>query len=88
MTTVALDDIRAARQRAAGVVRVTPLEPSATFSSLCGRQIYLKLENLQKTAWRSSISCPMSTRSSCPSAAAACSPRAGGFARRGGDADR
>jgi threonine dehydratase len=49
MSTVSIDDVRAARARVRGVVKVTPLEPSATFSALCGRQIHLKLENLQKT---------------------------------------
>jgi len=51
MSTKALEieHIRAARARAAGLVKTTPLDLSATFSTLCGRQIYLKLENLQKT---------------------------------------
>lgn len=44
-----IERIRAARARAAGVVKTTPLDPSATFSTLCGTPIYLKLENLQKT---------------------------------------
>jgi len=46
---VSIDAIRAARQRAANIVKTTPLDLSATLSTLCGRQIYLKLENLQKT---------------------------------------
>ena len=46
---VTLEQIRAARAREAGIVKTTPLDLSSTFSSLCGRQIYLKLENLQKT---------------------------------------
>ncbi len=46
---IPIDDIRSARQRAAGIVRTTPLDPSTTFSRLCGHEIYLKLENLQKT---------------------------------------
>jgi threonine dehydratase len=46
---IPLDQIRAARERAAGIVKVTPLDLSATFSALCQRQIFLKLENLQKT---------------------------------------
>ncbi|HVM96193.1 MAG TPA: threonine ammonia-lyase [Candidatus Acidoferrales bacterium] len=46
---VSLDSIRAARAAFGDAVKVTPLDLSATFSSLCGRQIYLKLENLQKT---------------------------------------
>jgi threonine dehydratase len=51
MTTpaVSIEDIRAARRRAAGLVKGTPLDLSATLSALCGREIYLKLENLQKT---------------------------------------
>jgi threonine dehydratase len=49
MSGVSIAAIRDARARAAGVVRTTPLEPSATFSALCGRPICLKLENLQKT---------------------------------------
>lgn len=46
---VSLDLIRAARERGAGVVRTTPLDRSGTFSSFCGCEIHLKLENLQKT---------------------------------------
>jgi len=41
--------IRAARDRAVGIVKTTPLDLSATFTGLCGCNIYLKLENLQKT---------------------------------------
>jgi len=46
---ISIDAIRDARRRAAGVVKTTPLDLSTTFSTLCGREIYLKLENLQKT---------------------------------------
>jgi threonine dehydratase len=46
---IPIDRIRAARERAAGMVKATPLDISATFSALCHCQIYLKLENLQKT---------------------------------------
>ena len=46
---IPLERIAAARRRAAGIVKVTPLDLSATFSAMCGREIYLKLENLQKT---------------------------------------
>jgi threonine dehydratase len=49
MSAVSLEQIRAARERAAGVVKTTPLDRSQTFSSLCGCEIFLKLENLQKT---------------------------------------
>ena len=47
--SISLEQIQAARQRARGIVRETPLDLSTTLSALCGRQIYLKLENLQKT---------------------------------------
>ena len=47
--TISIDQIRDARQRAANIVKTTPLDLSTTFSALCGREIYLKLENLQKT---------------------------------------
>jgi threonine dehydratase len=46
---ISIEAIRAARQRAAGIVKTTPLDLSTTFSTFCGREIYLKLENLQKT---------------------------------------
>jgi threonine dehydratase len=46
---VTLERIRAARERGAGVVKITPLDRSETFSALCGCDIFLKLENLQKT---------------------------------------
>lgn len=46
---VSLDAVRAAQRRLAGLVKVTPLDPSATLSERCGRVIYVKLENLQKT---------------------------------------
>lgn len=46
---IPLATIRAARERAAGVVKTTPLDLSATFSSLCGCDLFLKMENLQKT---------------------------------------
>ncbi len=44
-----LADIEAARERLAGVARVTPVYPSETFSRLAGRPILLKAENLQRT---------------------------------------
>jgi threonine dehydratase len=46
---VSVDQIKAARERIARIIKATPLDLSATFSRLCGREIYLKLENLQKT---------------------------------------
>src|SRR6187455_3184243 len=42
-------DVEAARERLAGISRVTPLYPTETFSRLTGRQVYLKAENLQRT---------------------------------------
>ncbi|MCY0888848.1 MAG: threonine ammonia-lyase [Alicyclobacillaceae bacterium] len=44
-----LVDIRHAKERIRGVVQNTPLDYSATFSALTQNDIYLKLENLQKT---------------------------------------
>ena len=41
--------IHAARDRIGGFIKVTPLELSATFSAMCQREVYLKLENLQRT---------------------------------------
>lgn len=46
---VPIEKIRSARDRAAGIVRETPLDLSATLTRLCGRPVHLKLENLQKT---------------------------------------
>jgi threonine dehydratase len=42
-------DVEAARERLAGVARVTPLYPTETFSRMTGREILLKAENLQRT---------------------------------------
>ena len=42
-------DIEAARRRIGGVARVTPVYGSETFSRRCGREIWLKAENLQRT---------------------------------------
>ena len=44
-----LADIEAARARVAGIARVTPVYSSETFSRLCGRDVLLKAENLQRT---------------------------------------
>ncbi|RKO67908.1 threonine ammonia-lyase [Desulfofundulus salinus] len=41
--------IQEARKRLAGVIHHTPLDHSTTFSRLTGREVYFKLENLQKT---------------------------------------
>jgi len=45
----ALADIVAARARLEGVARVTPVYSSDTLGRLCGRPVYLKAENLQRT---------------------------------------
>ena len=42
-------DIEAARARLDGVARVTPVNPSDTYSRLTGRDVWLKAENLQRT---------------------------------------
>jgi len=47
--TLTLKDIEAARERIRGVVLHTPLIYSHTLSRLGGREVYLKLENLQTT---------------------------------------
>ena len=44
-----LADIRAARERIAGVASITPVFPSETFSRATGRNVLLKAENLQRT---------------------------------------
>jgi threonine dehydratase len=44
-----LADVREARRRLDGVARVTPVFRSATFSTIAGREVWLKAENLQRT---------------------------------------
>ncbi|MGQ0535068.1 MAG: threonine ammonia-lyase, partial [Methanobacteriota archaeon] len=44
-----LRDIEAARGRIRGAIHHTPLVQSASFSSMTGSDLYLKLENLQRT---------------------------------------
>ncbi len=44
-----LQDIQHARKRLQGIIQETPVDYSSTFSSLSNNEIYLKLENLQKT---------------------------------------
>lgn len=46
---VNVDDIIIAREKMKGVVHTTPLDYSKTFSRLSNNEVYLKLENLQKT---------------------------------------
>ena len=48
-TAPTLADIEQARQRVRGHARVTPIYGSETFSRICGRQVHLKAENLQRT---------------------------------------
>jgi threonine dehydratase len=46
---VNIDDMIIAREKMKGIVYTTPLDYSKTFSQLSSNEIYLKLENLQKT---------------------------------------
>ena len=46
---VGVEEIEAARQRIAGVVRPTPVDRSANFSRMAGRPVVLKPEHLQRT---------------------------------------
>lgn len=48
MQLVSVDEVRAARDLIASVVRVTPLEGSRPLSTLVGGRAYLKCENLQR----------------------------------------
>ena len=48
-TAPTLADIEAAQQRLEGIARVTPVSSSETLSRLCGRPVWLKAENLQRT---------------------------------------
>ena len=49
VTAPDLPEIERARERLAGVARVTPVFPSETLSRLTGRSVRLKAENLQRT---------------------------------------
>ncbi len=49
MTKLPQAEIERARERLAGVARVTPVYHSETFSRLAGRDVHLKAENLQRT---------------------------------------
>ncbi|MGM0603391.1 MAG: threonine ammonia-lyase, partial [Bacillota bacterium] len=49
MTIVTLDDIKNARKNLEGIAKKTELDWSRTFSKMSGNEIYLKLENLQRT---------------------------------------
>ena len=46
---IPLETIRAAQERLEKLVHKTPLESNHTFSQISGREVYLKLENLQRT---------------------------------------
>jgi threonine dehydratase len=48
-TMLTLNDVLEAKEKMKGVVHQTPLEHSQTFSNLSGNNVYMKLENLQKT---------------------------------------
>jgi threonine dehydratase len=49
MTLVTLDEIRQARERIAGVVARTPLQPAYALEVAEGNQLWLKAESLQRT---------------------------------------
>ena len=49
MDRPAFADLLAARERVAGIARVTPVSSSETLRRLCGRPVHLKAENLQRT---------------------------------------
>ncbi len=44
-----LSDIQQAQELLSGIIHKTPLDKSRTFSEMTGAEVYLKLENLQKT---------------------------------------
>ena len=46
---VGLDQIRAARERLRGVAVQTPVDRSRALSSICGEEVFVKCENLQRT---------------------------------------
>ncbi len=46
---ITLDMVYTARRRLQGIIYTTPLDYSALFSRLAGANVYLKLENMQKT---------------------------------------
>ncbi|MDQ3952162.1 MAG: pyridoxal-phosphate dependent enzyme, partial [Actinomycetota bacterium] len=46
---VGLDEIRAARERLRGVAVQTPVDRSRALSSICGNEVFVKCENLQRT---------------------------------------
>ena len=46
---VTIQDAKEARERIQGITHVTPLLYSKTLSEMCGNEIYLKCENMQKT---------------------------------------
>jgi threonine dehydratase len=48
-TAPTLNEIQEARERLAGIARVTPVYGSETLSTLAGRDVCLKAENLQRT---------------------------------------
>ncbi len=49
MAVVTLEDVKKAREKLKGVAIKTDLDKSRTFSEMSGNEVYLKLENLQRT---------------------------------------
>lgn len=48
-TGISLERVKEARNRMTGIIHTTPLDFTRTFSGLTGANLYLKLENMQKT---------------------------------------
>ena len=49
MSILTLEMVQAAAERLKGVVHATPLDYNTTFSRMAGCDVYMKMENLQKT---------------------------------------
>jgi len=49
MSSVTINDIKQASEALQGIIHRTPLDLSRTFSELAHNQVYLKMENMQKT---------------------------------------
>jgi len=46
---LSIAEVQEARRRLIGVIKRTPLEESRNIGALLGRQVYFKMENLQRT---------------------------------------
>ena len=79
---IPIEQIRAARERAGGIVKATPVDLSATFSALCQRQIYLKLYPMLAEQANGSLGSVGRDVASAATSAANTVERAGGDAAR------